>query len=82
MPYDTLKGFINKQQKYMKYFFLICKSLYPPGMRRRSDVSVRSQISREVADHAEMSSRRRSRYVNETDLFDTSCDVLLVRGKN
>ena len=82
MPYDTLKGFINKQQKYMKYFFLICKSLYPPGMQRHSDVSVRSQIGRDVAYHAETSAQRRSWYVNETDLFETSCNVLLVRAKN
>ena len=45
---------------------------YPPGMRRRSDVSVRSHISRDVTDHAETSSRRRNRYVNVTDLFETS----------
>ena len=45
---------------------------YPPGMRRRSDVSVRHHIGRNVADHAETSSRRRNRYVNEADLFGTS----------
>ena len=45
---------------------------YPPGMRRRSDISIRSHLSRNVADHDETSSRRRNRYVNETDLFETS----------
>ena len=41
-------------------------------MLRRSDVSVRSHIGRDNADHAETSSRRHNRYVNETDLFETS----------
>ena len=49
----------------------------PPGMRCRSDVSVRSHISREVTEHAETSSRRRDRYVNETDLFETSFQRLI-----
>ena len=44
----------------------------PPGMRRRSDVSIRPHIGREVVDYADTSSRRRNRYVNETDLFETS----------
>ena len=41
----------------------------PPGMRRRSDISFRSHIGRDAADHAETSSRRRRWYMNETDLF-------------
>ena len=41
-------------------------------MRRRSDVSIRSHIDQDVADYAETSSRRRNRYMNETDLFETS----------
>ena len=41
-------------------------------MRRRSDVSVRSHIGRDVADDVEMSLQRRNRYVNEMDLFETS----------
>ena len=41
-------------------------------MGRRSDVSFRSQIIGDVADLAEMSSRRRKRNVNDTDLFETS----------
>ena len=45
---------------------------FAPGMRRRSDVSFRSHIGRDVADHAETSSQRRDWYVNETDLFETS----------
>ena len=44
----------------------------PPGMRRRSDVSFRSHIGRDVVDHAETSSQRRDWYVNEKDLFETS----------
>ena len=48
------------------------KSNYPPGMRRRSDVSFRSHIGWDVTDHTETSSQRRNRYVNETDLFETS----------
>ena len=32
------------------------KRLYPPGMRRRSNVSFKSYIGRDVADHAETSS--------------------------
>ena len=45
---------------------------YPPSMRRRTDISIRSHIGRDVADQAETSSRRRNMYVNETDLFETS----------
>ena len=41
-------------------------------MRRRSDVSIRSYIGWDVAEQAETSSRRRNRYVNETDLFHMS----------
>ena len=46
--------------------------IYPPGMRRCSDVSFRSHKGRDVADHAKTSSRRRNWYVNETDLFEMS----------
>ena len=49
---------------------------YPPGMPRRSDVSFRSYIGWDVADHAKTSSRRRKWYVNETDLFETSLQRL------
>ena len=31
---------------------------FPPGMRRRGDVSSRSHVGRDVADHAKTSSRR------------------------
>ena len=34
------------------------KSFIPPGMRRRSDVSFRSHLGWDVADHIETSSRR------------------------
>ena len=40
--------------------------------RRRSDVSFSSHIGRDVADHAETSSRRLDWYVNEKDLVETS----------
>ena len=61
------------ERKYPIVQFETNKSnINPPGMRRRSDVSFRSNIGRDVADHAEMSSKRHSCYVNETDLFETS----------
>ena len=50
-------------------------------MRRRSDVSVRSHIVRDAADHAETLLRCHNRYVNETDLLRRLCDVALVHGK-
>ena len=56
-------------------FFLFIVS--PPGMRRRSDILFRSHISRDVADHAEASSRRRNWYVNEADLFEMSLRRLI-----
>ena len=46
-------------------------------MRRRSDVSFRSHIGRDVADRAETSSRRRGWYVIETDLFEMSLRRLI-----
>ena len=49
----------------------------PPGMRRRNDVSFRSRIGRDVADHVETLSWRRNWYVNETDLFETSLRRLM-----
>ena len=51
--------------------------LNPPGMRRRSNVSIRSQLGRDVVDNAETSSRRRNSYVNEIDLFKTSLRRLI-----
>ena len=50
---------------------------FSPGMRRRSDVSFRSHIGRDVADHAETLSWRRNWYMNETDLFKTSMWCLI-----
>ena len=41
-------------------------------MRRRSDVSFRSHIGRDVADYAKTPPRHRNWYANETDLFETS----------
>ena len=49
-----------------------------PGMRRRSDVSFRSHIGRDVMDHAEKSLGRLNWYVNETDLFEASLRRLTV----
>ena len=46
-------------------------------MRRRVNVSIRSHVGRDVADHAETSSRRRNRYVNEMDVFETSLRRLI-----
>ena len=53
-------------------FFHEHSRITPPGMRRRSYVSVRSHIDQDVVDHSETSSQRRNSYVNETDLFETS----------
>ena len=50
---------------------------YPPSMQCRRDVSVSSHISRDVVDHAETPLRRRNRYVNETDLFETFLQRLI-----
>ena len=55
---------------------LFHQRIYPPNMRRRSNVSVRYHISQNVANHAETSSRRLFRYVNETDLFETSLRLI------
>ena len=46
-------------------------------MRRRGDVSIRSHVDRDVADHAETSLLRRNRHVNEADLFETSLRRLI-----
>ena len=59
-------------------FVIILHSLtFLPGAQRRRDVSVRSHISRDVADHAETLLRRRNKYVNETDLLETSLRRLI-----
>ena len=50
-------------------------------MRRPNEVSIRSHIGQDIADHAETSSRRRNRYVNETDLFETSLRRLIGTSK-
>ena len=61
--------------------FTLLESLYccvssilinPPSMKRRRDVTFRSYIGPDVADHAKTSSRRRNWYVNETDVFEPS----------
>ena len=45
-------------------------------MRRRSNVSFRSHIGRDVADYGETSSRRRDCCVNETDLIENVLDLV------
>ena len=50
--------------------------VYPPGMRRHSDVSFRSHVSGDVADHAKTSSRRLNWYFIENDLFETTLQRL------
>ena len=60
-----------------KNLLLTSKTRFPAGMWLPSDVSVKSHIGQDVKDHAEMSSRRRNRYVNETDLFETSLRRLI-----
>ena len=70
---------VSKLKNYHKLNFSISDSTdYPPGMRRRSDVSFRSHIGWYVADHVKTSSRCRNWYVNETDLFETSLRRLTV----
>ena len=61
----------------MCYILPVYYTGFPSGMRRRSEASVRSHTGRDVADHAETSSRRRTRYVNETDLFESSLRRLI-----
>ena len=48
------------------------ENAFPASMRRGSDVLIRSQIDRDIADHAERSSGRRNWYDNEMNLFETS----------
>ena len=56
----------------MQLFKFTLPPTFPPGMRRRSDVPIKSHIGWDVADHAAPSSQRRSKYVNETDIFEIS----------
>ena len=49
----------------------------PPGIKRRSNVSFRSHVARDVTNHAETSSRGRNWYVIETDLLETSLRRLI-----
>ena len=51
---------------------MLNKTFIPPGMQCRSDVSFRSHIDRDVANHAKTSSQHRNWCVNETDIFETS----------
>ena len=79
-------GIENNVYKITNHILLIFKlhvyksrkrGTFPPGMRRRSGVSIRSHRVRGIADHAKTSSRRRNKYVIETDLFETSFQSLI-----
>ena len=61
---DYLFNQLNEEDYYEP------REVNPPGMQRRSNVSFRSHIGRDVADHAKASSRRLNWYVNETYLFE------------
>ena len=67
---------IEAKRKYFYFLYVFLGIIgfrqHPPGIRSRSDVSFRSHIGRDVADHAETSSQRRDWYVNQTDLFEMS----------
>ena len=60
--------FINYPHRFNQTVFLTLARRHGTSQ----DISVRSQIGRDVAGHAETSSQRCKRYVKETDLFETS----------
>ena len=72
-PTDSKSVFIYGTPKIHK----LKHNINPPNMRLCSDVSFRSHIGRDVADHAETSSWIRNWYVNKTDLFETSLRPLI-----
>ena len=51
----------------------------PPSMRRCSNISFRSHIGPDVADHTKTSSRRRNWYAMRLTYLRRLCDVSLVR---
>ena len=67
---DTIKYGTN-----LLHNLLLIISCIPPSMRRHSDVSFRSHIVWCAADHTEVPSRRRSYYVNKTDLPSWQKDI-------
>ena len=85
--FDTVLRLINLSLNPLLSHIALAIALLPHlptrhATQRRSNVSVRSHIGRDVADHPEMSSRPRNRYVNETDLFETFLQRLIDTWKN
>ena len=72
---DTFKDKIN-ELLLVNFLDLKKSTSFPPDMRRRSDVSFKSHIGRDVADHVKTSSRRLNWYVNVTDLFEMPLGLL------
>ena len=72
---------IEQSSNYLAFLLIKCfchlMVAVPHGMRFRSDVSFRSHIDRDFADHAETLSRCSNWYVNETDLFEMSSGRLI-----
>ena len=66
---DTFKDKIN-EVLLVNFLDLKKSTSFPSDMRRRSDVSFKSHIGRDVTNHAKTSSRRLNWYVNATDLFE------------
>ena len=62
----------HKKRECLKCIKGSGKAYLPPGMRCHRDVSFRSHIDRDVADHAKTLWRGCNWYVNETGLFQTS----------
>ena len=69
-----MDSILRLQKNIILYYF----PLYPPhNMGHRSEVSFRSNIGRDVADHAETSSWCCNWYVNDMDLLVTSLQRLI-----
>ena len=64
------------QKNYVSWYRRMIQREAPPSIRHRSDVSIRSQLVHDVADHAKTSSRRHNLYINKTDLFEMSLQLL------
>ena len=73
---------VKIEKRFLKFVAIVVNHqvtngvAYPPGMRRRSDVSFWSHLGWDVVDHIETSSRRRYRCVNDSDLFGTLSQYL------
>ena len=64
------------QKNYVSWYRRMIQREAPSSIRHRSDVSFSSQLVHDVVDHAKTSSRRRNLYINKTDLFETSLQLL------